>query len=784
MAPSPNSKKRQRDIPAVEDPALQELIKADTIPETDDRVSKRQRVEGRRSLFVRSLPPSATNESLTEFFSQHFPVKHSTVVIDQKTKESRGYGFVTFADPDDAKEAQEKLDKVEWEGRRLRLEVAEPRNREKGAEGQPPVDSEKAKRQALLEEARRPAKLIIRNLPWSVKKPEHLSKIFMSFGKIRYTDLPNTNGKLKGFGFVTFRKRAHAEKAKEKINGKEVDGRKLEVDWAIDKKIYEQQGEANEPELKHEKKKDEKKDEKKKDEKMKGDKKAEATKKSADTGPSERERTPTADEDLRNFLMNHIDDLESESDQDDLNEEELDIESDPENEDDEMDDEAGSDLDDDDNDKDGGASVTKKSNTKQLMTDNSSTVFVRNLPYTATDEQLKSFFFRFGPIRYARVVMEKATGRAAGTGFVCFVNQEDCKACIRNAPRHEPKQINIGGNLKHSILHDESVDPGGKYTLDGRVLQVAQAVSKEEAGKFAEGQEKSTKDKRRLFLLSEGQIDQRSPLYNLLAPAEVKMREASLAQRKKLVQGNPTLHLSLTRLAVRNIPRNIGPKELKELARKAIVGFAVDVKEGRRQPLSKEEIARGGEEERAAEHQRKLKNKGVVKQAKLIFETTDGSKAPVEEGGRSRGYGFIEYWSHRNALMGLRYLNGHQLEDDRGKKQRLIVEFAIENAQVVNRRKALEAKSRDRTEVSEETAPNGADKAAGKNFKGPASNREKGKKGAKGADRVRGRQGEKETNSRGGQSKEERVQERKDNVKQQLIGRKRMIRKKKASARG
>lgn len=771
MAPSPNSKKRQRSQPVVEDADLQALIKADTIPETDARVSKKQRVEGRRSLFVRSLPPSATNESLTEFFSQHFPVKHSTVVIDQKTKESRGYGFVTFADPDDAKEAKEKLDKVEWDGRRLRLEVAEPRNREKAPGGQPVVDTEKAKRQALLEEIRRPAKLIVRNLPWSVKKPEQLSRIFMSFGKIKFTDLPNTDGKLKGFGFVTFRRREHAEKAREKINGKEVDGRKLEVDWAIDKRVYDQQGEAEQSSVNEEKKK--------------GERKPEAAKENRSGNPSEREKTPTADDDLRNFLINHVHDLESESDLGDLDEDELDIDSDPEVDDDEDEDMEGAQN---ESGKDNGDSTEKPTssataNKKPLMTDNSSTVFVRNLPYTATDEQLKEFFSSFGPIRYARVVMEKSTGRAAGTGFVCFIKQDDCKACVREAPRHEPNKINMGGSLKHSILHDDSADPSGKYTFEGRLLQVAQAVNKDEVAKFTEGQDKANKDKRRLFLLSEGQLDTRSPLYKLLTPAEVSMRDSSLAQRKKLVQGNPTLHLSLTRLAVRNIPRDIGAKELKELARKAVVGFAVDVKEGRRQPLSKEEIARGGEEEREAEHQRKLKNKGVVKQAKLIFETKDGSKAPAQEGGRSRGYGFIEYWSHRCALMALRYLNGHQVEDEKGRKQRLIVEFSIENAQVVNRRKALEAKSRDRPEPREQPAPGRFNDSVGRG-RDNGRDKDKGRNNFRGADKRRGKQDVRDFKDRAGRSKEERVENRKDNVKQQLIGRKRMIRKKKAGSRG
>lgn len=70
-----------------------------TTAETTERATKRPRVEENRTLFVRSLPTSATDESLTEFFSNYFPVKHATVVKDRATKASRGYGFVSLCNP-------------------------------------------------------------------------------------------------------------------------------------------------------------------------------------------------------------------------------------------------------------------------------------------------------------------------------------------------------------------------------------------------------------------------------------------------------------------------------------------------------------------------------------------------------------------------------------------------------------------------------------------------------------------------------------------------------------
>ena len=117
---------------------------------------------------------------------------------------------------------------------------------------------------------------------------------------------------------------------------------------------------------------------------------------------------------------------------------------------------------------------------------------------------------------------------------------------------------------------------------------------------------------------------------------------------------------------------------------------------------------------------RKNAGKGIVKQAKVVFESESGGKVSEKGGaGRSRGYGFIEYYTHRSALMGLRWLNGHsigysvaqqgkgvphgskaaQLEAQQDKKKRLIVEFAIENAQVVHRREDREQKARERSKA-------------------------------------------------------------------------------------
>ncbi|KAK4506987.1 hypothetical protein PRZ48_000721 [Zasmidium cellare] len=648
-------------------------------------------VQQRRSLFVRSLPTSTTNETLTDFFSDSYPVKHAVAVLDPATKECRGYGFVTFADAEDAAKARDQFNGHLVDGKKIRVEVAEPRHR--NGEG-PAVEKKKPH-----EEPRVAPRLIVRNLPWSIKHPDQLSKLFMSYGKVKKAYIPKKNGGLlAGFGFVVMKGKKNAEKAIEGVNGKEVDGRTVAVDWAVEKSTYQ------------------------------------------DTAEDQK------DEEEAESEVSDIEDAENQS----------------EDEEEDVEEEDGADDDSEDGSEDDGVDIKidGEDEPQHNSEDRSSTLFIRNLPFTCADEDLEDHFEQFGSIRYARVVMDYETQRSKGTGFVCFYNKEDADACLRNAPSrimapgHDQKtKDGKQAQPSHSILQNVDVDSTGQYTLDGRVLQVSKAVDKNEANKLTEQgvahRNERDKDKRRLYLLSEGTISTKSKLWDQLSPSEKAMREESAKQRKKLIESNPSLHLSLTRLSVRNLPRTVDSKELKQLARDGVVGFAKDVTAGLRQRLSAEELSRGGEEMQEAERYRKQAGKGIVKQAKVVFESAGGSKISEENGaGRSRGYGFIEYHTHRNALMGLRWLNGHavgyQVKEDNGKmsrddvqdrKKRLIVEFAIENAQVVMRRKEQEEKARTRGEAVRQGLPTDKDDAAKDTSKSAKTKgKDKGRKRKRGSE--------------------------------------------------
>jgi RNA recognition motif-containing protein len=58
-------------------------------------------------------------------------------------------------------------------------------------------------------------------------------------------------------------------------------------------------------------------------------------------------------------------------------------------------------------------------------------IYVGNLPYSATDEDLKEAFGEFGELTSAEVVTDKFSGQSKGFGFVEMPNNADADQAIK-----------------------------------------------------------------------------------------------------------------------------------------------------------------------------------------------------------------------------------------------------------------------------------------------------------------------------------------------------------------
>ncbi len=78
-------------------------------------------------LFVGSLPWATTDQQLADLFTQFGKVSKANIVMDRATGRSRGFGFVEMDNDNEAREAIEKLNGSDLEGRKLVVNEARPR---------------------------------------------------------------------------------------------------------------------------------------------------------------------------------------------------------------------------------------------------------------------------------------------------------------------------------------------------------------------------------------------------------------------------------------------------------------------------------------------------------------------------------------------------------------------------------------------------------------------------------------------------------------------------------
>jgi RNA recognition motif-containing protein len=79
------------------------------------------------TIYVGNLSFDAEVEDLQHLFGEYGSVRKCSLPLDRDTGRKRGFAFVEFAEESDEQKAIDDLQDVEWMGRMIRVNKAEPR---------------------------------------------------------------------------------------------------------------------------------------------------------------------------------------------------------------------------------------------------------------------------------------------------------------------------------------------------------------------------------------------------------------------------------------------------------------------------------------------------------------------------------------------------------------------------------------------------------------------------------------------------------------------------------
>jgi RNA recognition motif-containing protein len=81
-----------------------------------------------KKLFVGGLSWDTTDDGLRQAFASNGEITEAKVITDRNTGRSRGFGFVTFAQDEDAKTAISKMDGTTLDGKAIKVNEAQEKS--------------------------------------------------------------------------------------------------------------------------------------------------------------------------------------------------------------------------------------------------------------------------------------------------------------------------------------------------------------------------------------------------------------------------------------------------------------------------------------------------------------------------------------------------------------------------------------------------------------------------------------------------------------------------------
>ncbi|ESQ29146.1 hypothetical protein EUTSA_v10023293mg [Eutrema salsugineum] len=490
-------------------------------------------------------------------------------------------------------------------------------------------------------------KLIIRNLPFKAK-PSEIKEVFSAVGFVWDVFVPKNfeTGLPKGFAFVKFTCKKDAENAIQKFNGHMFSKRPIAVDWAVPKNLYNGAADAATAPTDGDKNGSDEEsdnssvdleevddavdghqpsgDDNDEEEEDISNKPSESVvlEKDAETDVNFEEEADVARKILKNLLASSRGSIASHDGETEMSDK---------NKPEDTSDKPAADS----------SSVSEpleSSKTKEVVPkvtqenddDFTRTVFISNIPFDVSKEEVTQRFAVFGQVESLNLVLHPVTKRPKGTAFLKFKTADASDAAISAA----------------------STPAGVGVLLKGRQLSVMRAVNKKSAQDIVlEKTKEKNLDHRNLYLAKEGQILEGTPAAEGVSAEDMDRRRRLHENKMKKLQ-SPNFHVSKTRIVIYNLPKSMNEKQLQKLLVDAVTSRAT-------------------------------KQKPSIRQIKFL---QNEKKGKVDTKNYSRGVAFVEFTEHDHALVALRVLNNNP--ETFGPQHRPVIEFAVDNVQKLKLHKA------------------------------------------------------------------------------------------------
>ena len=180
--------------------------------------------EPTKTIFVGQLSWNVDNDWLAQEFAECGEVVDARVQTDRNTGRSRGFAYVTFA-TEEAFEAALKFNGKEIDGRPVKIDKSTPKS---------PQEKREGRAKAFGDTPSEPsATLFVGGLSWDATE-DMVWNSFSEYGDIKSVRLPTDreSGRPKGFGYVEFSDVEMATKAYAGLNGAEIAGRAIRLDYS------------------------------------------------------------------------------------------------------------------------------------------------------------------------------------------------------------------------------------------------------------------------------------------------------------------------------------------------------------------------------------------------------------------------------------------------------------------------------------------------------------------------------------------------------------------------